>query len=173
MRGNRNKSLVSGALYVTMGHYKSGMITFSFSLSPRHGVTTVTRDCFKSINSTWRSSQTSCHPAQKYSHDGTYQRPQTSLFTFRISCTPEHMVEHVQVVRNVRTWLRSILFKVGLCFFPGHAIDEVSVAEVPADRVWLLCRFFQNLLHHCWPASVLFWHYHLVYVKNNDVLESE
>ena len=87
----------------------------------------------------------------------------------------------VQVTWNVRLQrklaalhiirLRFISFHFWLNFLLGHAVDEVSVSEVPADRLWFLC--FQNLLHHCWPAPMLLRDYHLVYVQNYNVLESE
>ena len=99
-------------------------------------------------------------------------------------CTSENMGEHVQVTRNVRLqrklaalhiiWLRFISFHFWLNFLLGHAVDEVSVSEVPADRLWpLWCFCLQNLFHHCWPAPMLLRDYHLVYVQNYNVLESE
>ena len=96
-------------------------------------------------------------------------------------CTSENMGEHVQMAWNVRLqrrlaalhiiWLWFVSFYFRLNFLLSHAVDEVSVSEVPADRLWFLC--FQNLLHHFRPATMLLRDYHLVYVQNYNVLESE
>ena len=93
-------------------------------------------------------------------------------------CTPEHMGHHMQVFGDVRSIVRSrgwdFPIQLLFCFLIvllGHPVDEVNMAEVPADRLWVVCRHLRHLLHHGWPASVLLWDNHLVNVQRSDVLE--
>ena len=58
-------------------------------------------------------------------------------------CTPEHVVHHVQVFRDgmIRNMMRDVpiqLFWQILDAILSHPVDEVDVAEMPADRVWVL-----------------------------------
>ena len=99
-----------------------------------------------------------------------------STFTFWMVCTPEHVVHHVQVFRDgmIRNMMRDVpiqLFWQILDAILSHPVEEVDVAEMPADGVWVLWRSLQHLLHHCRPAAVLLGHDHLVDVQDGDVLE--
>ena len=60
-------------------------------------------------------------------------------------CTSEHVVHHVQVFRDAggiktnRRWNFPVrLFRQILDAILSHPVDEVDVAEMPADRFWVL-----------------------------------
>ena len=105
------------------------------------------------------------------------------LGTLGMLYTPKYMVEHVKMFRNVgcgqrrlsplNVGLRSFIFFLFWFLVLSHAVDEVGVPEVPTDRLGILRRGLQHLLHHWRPAVVLFGYNHLVYVQNDNVLESE
>ena len=106
----------------------------------------------------------------------------STMFTFWMVCTPEHVVHHVQVFRDAggikrnrrREFLirlfRQILDLILDAIF-SHPVDEVDVTKMPADGFWVLWRSLEHLLHHGRPAGVLLGHNHLVDVQHGDVLE--
>ena len=63
--------------------------------------------------------------------------------------TPEYMVHHMQVLRDARGIIirrsrsRNIPIQLFRQIFEllllSHPVDEVDVAEMPADCFWLLC----------------------------------
>ena len=92
--------------------------------------------------------------------------------------TPENMVEHMQVLRNVRNRCRATipqtpfsshisLFNIGLVLL-GHAIKEVDMAEMPTNG--LRVTGLHQILHHGCPAVVLLRDNHFVDVQNSNVL---